>query len=128
MSFNIVSSLLSILGIIKIRQILNAVNLSNRKVKVKNSALVLHGIAIVLNLLTIILWPFVHRWYTSKDFSLLDISMVATETVLQVSICFICWTLGSSNMLRKLHLDYSVSRDGIVIVRLSRSSSNMSIS
>jgi hypothetical protein len=67
MSFNIVSSLLSILGIIKIWQILNVVNLSNRKVKVKNSALVLHGIAIVLNLLTIILWPFVHRWYINFE-------------------------------------------------------------
>jgi hypothetical protein len=118
-SLNFLSTFFSIFGIRKILNTLQELKKNNPRIKTNKFILILHCVVLVLNLAAVISESLPAKLFTTYQFYLIDIILIATDTITQLCICYICWSMGSSINLRKFDLTILVSKNGIFIVKLT---------
>lgn len=65
--------------------------------------MVLHASLLTVQLLVVVMNTIPHRFIATWYYKL-QIVLVIVDTILQLAICYICWTMGSSVELRRYNL------------------------
>lgn len=89
LSFSLVSTLITVVSIIKIFKTTSQLSNNNYNVKTNNNTMILH--------LSLLIIQFLGIAASSLTISLkIGILLTILDLFVQLAICYICWTLGSS--------------------------------
>lgn len=97
--YTIASTIITIIGIRQILTTLKELKKYNERIKMNSFTLKIHCTVLVLNFLAVFIDAFPYRCFSEKTWLIFDIMLVGADTITQLCICYICWSMGSSAML-----------------------------
>lgn len=104
----IINTVITIISLQSMFNFIKRLRINNSNVRINKSALILHVALMLLSLVTATVWSLSY-WDTNLtdgklrgDMIIQDLEISITF-LLQLTICLICWTMGSSSQLRKFN-------------------------
>ena len=74
--------------------------------------MILHSIMLGLQSLAVVTDGAPFKWFGMNYWHTFSIALLIVDTLMQFTICFICWTMGSSIQLRKYNLTLVTDQHG----------------
>jgi hypothetical protein len=109
-TFNILSTAFAVYGIRKMLQTLELFKRGNSKIKTNKLTFILHCVVLVLNTLAVLFDAISLNFFYGRSALIGFYFVTAMDVIVQLCICYICWTVGSSRILDKKKPTIKVDR------------------
>lgn len=99
-TLNFFGTLLTFLGIYNILKTLQQLKIYNPRIETNKFTLILHCVVLILNMIAVSFFSVPFCLFHPKQWVIIYATLTGTDTIVQLCICYICWTMGSSPKLR----------------------------
>ena len=125
--FITISTLLTGIAISKIFQLVKLLQQTNKKFFVNKQTMLFHCTILVLNCLVVIVNSLPYSAFNHLEWTVVGVIVTLVDLMVQLCICFICWTMGSSQQLRRFRLTVVIDSRGNASLGIKRNEAEFDI-
>jgi hypothetical protein len=100
LSFNIASTIFTVFAILKIFDTVKELRKTNTKINLNSRTMILHCVVLIFNCFILFFYCVPYSTFSSRQWAAIEVMSAAADLIVQLTICFICLTMGKSITIR----------------------------
>ncbi len=101
---NFASTIATVYAICNIFVNVRELRKNNSKVEINSRTMILHCVVLIFNCFVLFFYCVPYSTFGPKQWASIEVMSAAADLIVQLAICFICLTMGTSEQLRRFKM------------------------